>query len=188
VDINAIHDIRVFDKFSFISVPQMEAEQILVVFGKNKRNGRSLVTRAKEKDGGGGGGRGFSGGGGGGYKKFDDRKPKFEGERKRYEDRAGEKSFGEKKSFGDRKEFGDRKPRERKPFDGEKKAYAPKTEFKKEFVKTEEGSEHKPARKRENKLTDYLDKTTNPKPEKKKKEDNSEIAKFMKKFDDDLSW
>lgn len=186
VDINAIHDIRVFDKFSFISVPQMEAEQILVVFGKNKRNGRSLVTRAKDKDSGGGGGRGFSGGGGGGYKKFDDRKPKFEGERKRHDDR-GEKSFGERKSFGDKKEFGDRKPRERKPFDAEKKAFTPKTEFKKDFVKTEGAPEHKP-KKRENKLTDYLEKNAAPATDKKKKQDTSEIEKFMKKFDDDLSW
>lgn len=187
VDINAIHDIRVFDKFSFISVPQMEAEQILVVFGKNKRNGRSLVTRAKDKDSGGGGGRGFSGGGGGGYKKFDDRKPKFEGERKRHDDR-GEKSFGERKSFGDKKEFGDRKPRERKPFDAEKKGFAPKTEFKKEYAKTEGSGEQKPPRKRENKLTDYLDKNAAPTADKKKKQDTSEIEKFMKKFDDDLSW
>jgi ATP-dependent RNA helicase DeaD len=178
VDINAIHDIRVFDKFSFISVPQMEAEQILVVFSKNKRNGRSLVTRAKEKEGGSGGGRGFSGGGGG-YKKFDDRKPKFESEKKRYDER-GEKTVGERKSFGGKKEFTDRKPRERKPF-------VAKTEFKKDFVKAEGTAEPKP-KKRENKLTDYLDKKPTPATDKKKKQDTSEIEKFMKKFDDDLSW
>ncbi|MCW5907575.1 MAG: DEAD/DEAH box helicase [Chitinophagales bacterium] len=173
VDANALHDIRVFDKFSFISAPAMEAEQILVVFGKNKRNGRSLVTRAKEKDGG--GGRSFSGGGGG-YKKFDDRKPKFDGERKRYDDRSGDKNFGERKSFGEKREG------------GERKKFSAKPEFKKDFAKTETGAEQKP-RKRENKLTTYLDKQGNStKPEKKKKQDTSELDKFMKKFDDDLSW
>jgi ATP-dependent RNA helicase DeaD len=178
IDINVFQDIRVFDKFSFISVPNMEAEQILAVFGKNKRNGRSLVTRAKEKDGG-GGGRGFSGGGG---KKFDgDRKPRFEDRDK--------KSFGDRKPFGDKgpkKEFSDRKPRDNKD---ERKPFVPKQDFKKDQPKTEGGTDQKPMRKRENKLTDYLDKGTGAeKGENKKKKEGSEIEKFMKKFDDDLSW
>lgn len=175
VDVNTLHDVRVFEKFSFMSAPAMEAEQILVVFGKKKKNGRSLVTRAKEKDGG--GGRGFSGGGGG-YKKFDDRKPKFGGDRKRPEDRGGEK-----------KEFGEKRHRERKPIAAEKKNFSSNPEFKRELVKAENGVEKK-LRKRENKLTDYLDKkpVATPKPEKKKKQDSSEVEKFLKKFDDDLSW
>ncbi len=177
VDINTLSDIRVFEKFSFISVPPMEAEQILVVFGKKKRNGRSLVTRAKEKDGGGGSGRGYSGGGGN-HRKFEDRKPKFGGDRKRHDDRGGE-----------RKELGERKPRERKPMDVEKKQFSSKPEFKKEVVKSETTNTAEPKpRKRENKLTDYLDKTKTEAPVKKKKQDSSEIEKFLKKFDDDLSW
>lgn len=51
-----IKDVQVFDKFSFVNVPFLEAEQILVSFEKNKHNKRPLITRAKERTGGGGGG------------------------------------------------------------------------------------------------------------------------------------
>lgn len=184
IDPNCFQDIRVFDKFSFISVPPMEAEQILVVFGKNKRNGRSLVTRAKESSGGSGGGRGFGGGGG---KKFDgERKPRFEDR-----DRSEKKSFGDRKPFGDKgpkKEFGDRKKFENREPKEDRKFFAPKQDAKKEYAKAETGTEPKP-RKRENKLTDYLDTgKQSAAGDKKKKQDTSEIEKFMKKFDDDLSW
>lgn len=164
IDPAIINDVRVYDNFSFISLPNEQAEQVLVVFGKNKRGGKPLVTRAKEKDGGGG-----------------NRPMRNEGDRK---------SFGDKKPFKDR----ERKPyhSERKDF-GEKKSFSPKPEFKKEFqkkelVKAEAGDNPKPVRKRENKLTDYLDKKGAQEKTGKKKSDTSEIDAFMKKFDDDLSW
>ena len=57
----AIKDIKVYDKFSFITVSFMEAETLLAVFSKNKGNRKPLVTKAKERDGGhGGGGRPYS--------------------------------------------------------------------------------------------------------------------------------
>ncbi len=199
VSADVIHDVRVFDKFSFVSVPFAEAEQILVVFEKKAGGRRSLVTRAKDKDSGGGGGRGFGGGGG---KKWDDRKPKFDGERKKFGDREGKgsgerKSYGEKKSFGERKSYGDKKEF------GEKKQYGEKREFKKREVsnqgEAQSAGENKPRpegefkpKKRENKLTDYLEgKKPAEKPQQqpnKKKKDTTDLDEFMKKFDDDLSW
>jgi hypothetical protein len=186
IDPQVIHDVRVYDNFSFITLPAEQAEQVLVVFGKNKRGGKPLVTRAKDKDGnGGGGGKRFEGGnGGGGFKK------EFRGEKKEFR--------GEKKSFGDRKPYhnerseggekGERKERrERKEFT-EKKPFAPRPEFKKEFVKTE-GEDNRPARKRENKMVDYLEKKPDTKPARKKSTGDTDLDKFMTKFSgDDLSW
>ncbi len=50
-----IDDVRVMEDFSFITVPFAEAEVILHVFSKQRSNGRSLVSKAKDKkpDGGG---------------------------------------------------------------------------------------------------------------------------------------
>ena len=199
IDGTVIHDVRVYDNFSFITLPAEAAEQVLVVFSKNKRGGKPLVTRAKERDGsgGGGGGRNF---GTGGFKS-EGRSPKseFRGEKKEF---GGErKSYGDKKDFGgDRKSYGDKKPfgeqRERKDFSRERKSFAPKSEFKKDFTKkdghtpdsTTASGEGK-IRKRENKLVDYLEKkpVSDAKPA-KKKTDSSIVDNFMKKFDDDLSW
>ncbi len=175
---DALHDIRVFDKFSFVTAPNEEADQILAILGRGKAGKKPLVTRAKEKDqSGGGGGKGY--GGGGGNRKFEDRKPRTDGfgDRPKFSKPEG-KSYGEKKQFGERKTFGDdRKTFDRKP-------------FVKEAVASAEGGDFKP-KKRENKLTDYLDsskpQTTANKPV-KKKSDSTEIETFMKKFDDDLSW
>ncbi|MCS6819699.1 MAG: DEAD/DEAH box helicase [Chitinophagales bacterium] len=50
IDPKVIRDVRVYDNFSFITVPAEQAEQILVVFSKNKRGGKPLVSRAREKD------------------------------------------------------------------------------------------------------------------------------------------
>ncbi|MDB5281728.1 MAG: helicase, superfamily, partial [Bacteroidota bacterium] len=52
----SIKDIKVYDKFSFITVTFAEAEQLLAVFSKNKGNRKPLVTKAKERDASGGGG------------------------------------------------------------------------------------------------------------------------------------
>ncbi|MFM2305925.1 MAG: hypothetical protein RLZZ367_594 [Bacteroidota bacterium] len=184
IDPQVIHDVRVYDNFSFITLPAEQAEQVLVVFGKNKRGGKPLVTRAKDKDGnGGGGGKRFEGGnGGGGFKK------EFRGEKKEF--RGEKKSFGDRKPYhSDRKEGGER--RERKEFT-ERKEFAPKAEFKKEFkkefVKTE-GEDNRPARKRENKMVDYLEKKPDTKPARKKSTGDTDLDKFMTKFSgDDLSW
>lgn len=183
IDPQVIHDVRVYDNFSFITLPAEQAEQVLVVFGKNKRGGKPLVTRAKDKDGnGGGGGKRFEGGNGGGFKKeFRSEKKEFRGEKK---------SFGDRKPYhSDRKEGGER--RERKEFT-DKKEFAPKTEFKKEFkkefVKTEV-DDNRPARKRENKMVDYLEKKPDTKPARKKTTGDTDLDKFMTKFsNDDLSW
>jgi len=49
VDPKKIKDVRVFEKFSFITVPFEEAEYILSVFKKNKRGRKPLVEMAKAK-------------------------------------------------------------------------------------------------------------------------------------------
>ena len=49
VDPHLIRDVRIYDDFSFISVPFAEAEIILQTFRKNKRGGRPIVSKAKEK-------------------------------------------------------------------------------------------------------------------------------------------
>ena len=195
IDANVVHDIRVFDKFSFVTVPNNEGEMVLGVLGKSRNGRKPLVTRAKEKDGGGGNGGGGSRNGGGGNWG----KPKFGGERKSFggnreggergnreggerterSNREGgeRKSFGERKSgFGDKRKEGGEKKFDKKPFE------------KREKITADAGE--RPVRKRENKMTDYLETGSKPASEKpsKKKEGNSDLNDFMKKFDDDLSW
>lgn len=169
IDPQVIHDVRVYDNFSFITLPAEQAEQVLAIFGKNKRGGKPLVTRAKEKEGGSGGAKSYSGSG-----KNENRNQRsgYKGEQKSYADR-------ERKPYNhDRK-----KPEERKQFSS-------KPEFKKEFSKAADGNDAKPTRKRENKMVDYLENKpdTSAKPN-KKKEATPELETFMKKFSDtDLSW
>jgi len=166
IDVNIINDIRVYDNFSFITLPTTEAELVLAVFNKSKKGGRSLVSRAKEKDGGGGGGGRREGG--------------F---------RNNDRGFKKSSSFNDRRSNdGDRRQPEgeRKSF-GEKKQFSQKPEFKKEFKKAEPGAEQTPKR-RSNKLTDYLEKSPEPKNVVKKKSTDGEVDKFLKKYEDDLSW
>jgi ATP-dependent RNA helicase DeaD len=52
VDDWRIKDIKIFDKFSFITVPFEEAEIILGVFKKEKKGRRPVVVRAKKKEAG----------------------------------------------------------------------------------------------------------------------------------------
>lgn len=179
IDEGVINDIRVYDNFSFITLPNEQAEQVLAIFNKLKKGGRSLVSRAKDKDSGGGGRR-------------QDSAP-----------RNRDRDFrGERKSFGDRKHFHENRDRERNDRDRndrerqpERKQFSQKPEFKKEFTKSESGPEQKP-RRRENKLTNYLE---NPPAEKKhaekthsektpKKKGEGELEKFLKNYEDDLSW
>ncbi|HLP51709.1 MAG TPA: DEAD/DEAH box helicase [Chitinophagales bacterium] len=204
IDPQVIHDVRVYDNFSFITLPHEQAEVVLGVFGANKRGGKPLVTRAKDKDSsGGGGGRRFEGGGGGGFKKefrgekksFGDRKPYSSdrsegGERTERPNRVERKDYGDKKPYGERTESGDKK-KFTPASGGFKKDFAKKEYVKKEFVKSEGTSDERPVRKRENKLTDYLEKkpATDTKPSKKKAGATGDLENFMKKFsDDDLSW
>jgi hypothetical protein len=170
---SAIKDIKVYDKFSFITVTFMEAEQLLAVFSKNKNGRKPLVTKAKERDGSGGGNRSWQ-------DKNDDR---FKGERK---------PFTEKKQFSSRPEFKTPKPAEAAPFETTPADKGQRTE---RSDRTER-SEHKPVRKRENKMMDYLDKGEKSekadkgitKTGKKKISPSSEVDEFLKKYDDDLKW
>lgn len=169
IDESAILDIRVFDKFSFITTPFMEAEQILVVFNRKKGRGRPMVSKAKDRDGGnfGGGNR-------------EDRKPfnkekKFEGGRGRNDNR---KEFGQR---NDRTERTDRKERSDKKDFGKSKAT--NTEKPKHFEKM--NGDKKPV-KRTNKLVDYLDKENSAE---KKQNSTKKKEDFSVSFNDnDLSW
>lgn len=170
VDSQLLTDIRVFEKFSFVTAPFMEAEQILAVFGKRAGGRKPLVTRAKDKD---------SSGGGGNYNNEGNRssKPEF---RER-------KPFGERKTYGEKRNDGEKKPFERKPF-SERKPFESKRE---KATTTNVSSEGRTLVKRSNKNVDYLEKPKREetKPRSKKESDTSEVDKFMSKFDDtDLSW
>ncbi len=50
VDDWRIKDIKIFDKFSFVTVPFEEAEIILGVFKKEKKGRRPVIVRAKQKE------------------------------------------------------------------------------------------------------------------------------------------
>ncbi len=157
IDPKVIHDVRVYDNFSFITLPAEPAEQVLVVFAKNKRGGRPLVTRAKEKEGGNSGRSNESG---------------FRSERNQRNDFRNDRKFEERKPHSDKKQF------------------SPRPEFRKDFQKKESQTTEAKHRKRENKMTDYLEKNTSvtTKPS-KKKGDSKIVDEFMKKFDEnDLSW
>lgn len=123
IDAKQIRDVQVFDKFSFINVPFLEAEQLLAVFEKNKRSRKPLITRAKERDGAAGGGKRE-----GGFEKRRNEKGGFRSEKSGFKN---EGSF-QKRSFDDAKP--ERKKRENKNLD-----YLDKKEFvpKKEVAKTE---------------------------------------------------
>ncbi len=196
---SAIKDIKVYDKFSFITVTFVEAEQLLAVFSKNKNGRKPLVTKAKERESGGGSGGGRSWNNNNDEARSGERKP-FDKDRKPYSD---------KKQFTSRPDFNKEKTETPVSFDTSEPATDfvkkdfPKKEFvkkefvkkefvKKDFTKKEGDTENKPMRKRENKMMDYLEKPATEKPatEKapKKKSDTSVVDEFMKKFDDDLSW
>jgi ATP-dependent RNA helicase DeaD len=176
---NAIRDIKVYDKFSFITVAFVEAEQLLAVFSKNRGGRKPLVTKAKERDGG-------SGGGGQrdrGPRNFESRGPR--------ENRDSQDNSSRPARFSDDKKQFSQKPEFRKPERTERpeRVERPETD-KKEVAKPAFNAEGKPIRKRENKLTDYLDKKPVEKVSKptNKKSDTSEVDKFLKNHEDDLSW
>jgi ATP-dependent RNA helicase DeaD len=49
IALNNVDDIKVLDSFSFITAPFEDAEKILKTFQRNANNGRSVVSRAKER-------------------------------------------------------------------------------------------------------------------------------------------
>jgi ATP-dependent RNA helicase DeaD len=53
VDQRKIDDVKILESFSFFAAPFEDAERIIKAFHGKADNGRSLVSRAKEKDGGG---------------------------------------------------------------------------------------------------------------------------------------
>ncbi|MFN8277877.1 MAG: DEAD/DEAH box helicase [Chitinophagales bacterium] len=152
VDAGAIHDIRVFDAFSFVTTSNEDADKILSVYRKSGK-GKPLVTPAKDKQGGG------------------DRKPREHQSPRRNDFKSGP-----------REHQGPRKEHRGKSFESrDKSAHAPSGGERQDKV-GRGGFEKKPV-KRQNKMTDYLDK---PKAPSIKATDRSEKPSF--KFDDDLSW
>ena len=94
VDQRKIDDVKVLESFSFFAAPFEDAEKILRSFQDQSNGGRSLVSKAKEKDSG-GERRGRSGGFGGGERR-----------------RSGGGGFG----GGDRRNGGERNGNRRKKY------------------------------------------------------------------------
>jgi ATP-dependent RNA helicase DeaD len=198
VDKNGINDIRVFDKFTFITVSPTDADTILATF-KTSGNKKPLVTRAKEKPQGGFGGGGGNFGGGGGRGNFERRdngsRPSRGGgfnEGGGFKGRPGDRNDrparparpeGERTERPARREFSNaERPAVDKPA-GEKKSY-----FKKDGA--EKGTSEFIPKKRANKMTDYLE-NGDPavKPAAAPKKENPRKESFKVEFkDDDLNW
>ncbi len=189
VDANNINDIRVFDKFTFITVSPADADMILATFSKVKGRNKPLVTRAKEKPQGGfGGGGSFGGGGRGNFERRDNNsRPRGGGNFNDggFKRREGDRTERPARPEGERTERPARKEfvASEKPA-GEKKSY-----FKKDAPATEKGTSEFIPKKRANKMTDYLE-NGDPavKPAAPKKE-NPRKESFKVEFkDDDLNW
>jgi ATP-dependent RNA helicase DeaD len=192
VNANNINDIRVFDKFTFITVSPADADTILATF-KTTGGKKPLVTRAKEKPQGGFGGGGGNFGGGGGRGNFERRdngsRPSRGGGFNEggggFKGRPGDRNDRPARPEGERTERPARKEfvASEKPA-GEKKSY-----FKKDAPATEKGTSEFIPKKRANKLTDYLEKGDPAvKPAAPKKE-NPRKESFKVEFkDDDLNW
>jgi hypothetical protein len=186
VDANNVQDIRVFDKFTFITVSPADADTILATF-KTTGGKKPLVTRAKEKPQGGFGGGGFGGGGGrGNFERRDN------GSRPRggnfndggFKRREGDRNERPARAEGDRNE----RPARREFNAADKPATEKKSYIKKEGA--EKGTSDFIPKKRTNKLTDYLEKgdsTSTPAPAPKKENPRKESFKVEFK-DDDLNW
>jgi ATP-dependent RNA helicase DeaD len=199
IAIDSIHDIRVFDKFTFITTTNEVADILLAAFSKRGRGGKPLVTRAKEKQTGGFGGgdrdRGDRGGdrGGRSFERRDggSQKPRGNSYGSRSNDGGGFRKRNDGAPSGDRKRSYDSPAPsgERRDFRKDDRSFE-----KKPFDPTASSSDSRPRTegrapvKRQNKLTDYLDKptgdTTNPK---KSQFINNDKPAF-KTNDDDLKW
>lgn len=185
VDANNVHDIRVFDKFTFITVSPADADIILATF-KTKGSKKPLVTRAKEKPQGGfGGGGGFNGGGGrGNFERRDN------GSRPRggnfndggFKRREGDRNERPARAEGDRND----RPARREFNNSDRPVTEKKSYFKKEH--SEKGTSDFIPKKRTNKMTDYLEKNeSNITPAPKRENPRKESFKVEFK-DDDLNW
>ncbi|HRP39447.1 MAG TPA: DEAD/DEAH box helicase [Chitinophagales bacterium] len=165
IEPSQIKDVQVLEKFSFINVPFLEAEQLLAVFEKNKRSHKSLITRAKEKENG-----GFGGGGRreGKFEKRRSDKPEFGNRKREFASGSDKPEFSKRKrdfsSGSDKTEFGNRK---------------------KEF-----SSAAPEKKRRENKNVDYLDSAPKrePRPKKEVRKEDSKPKSSFSFSDDDLSW
>jgi hypothetical protein len=189
VDKNGIGDIRVFDKFTFITVSPADADMILATFAKVKGRNKPLVTRAKEKPQGGFGGGGFGGGGGRGN--FERRDGGSRPSRGNFND-GGFKRGGDRPERPSRPE-GDRSERPVR-HEGERPV-------RREFAASDKPAEKKPyekkiadkgvsdfiPKKRSNKMTDYLEKGDPAVAPAKKDTPRKESFKVEFK-DDDLNW
>jgi ATP-dependent RNA helicase DeaD len=167
IDGKHIREVQVFDKFSFINVPFLEAEQLLAVFDRNKsRNRKPLITRAKERDGFGGGGKregGFE------RRKFSDREPRNRDDRSRTRERS-ERPRTERTERPERN-FNRIENSEPKP--------------ERNFNRQDDNAPVRERKKRENKNTDYLDKKPSSPAPKANKPAKENTFSFN---DDDLSW
>jgi ATP-dependent RNA helicase DeaD len=205
IDARSVEDIRVFEKFTFITTPPAVAEQILGFYANGR--GKPLVTRAKEKPTGGFGGGGYGGGSGGsgferrgggdfggrprngggneggGFKRREDRT-----ERPARREFAGNSNEARPERPA-RREFAGNDARPERP--ARKEFVAGDKSEKPAYVKkeTQKGvSDFIPAKpKRANKMTDYLDKTETPSSSPKKHEGKKDDFKIEFK-DDDLNW
>lgn len=191
IDQQKIDEIRVMDNFSFVTVPFIEAEQLLAVFSKWKGSRKPLVTKAKENDGprgGGGGGKRFKGreeGGG----KFKDR-----GDFGRFSDREDSgKGFGKKKKeFGDRPSFGEKPSFAKKRSGGESSGWdkPARPAFEKSFGDRPRDKSAKPtfAKKTDRPVKTTFPTTEHKEPKPKKSPPAQENLWKDIKWDDDLSF
>lgn len=207
IDARSVEDIRVFDKFTFITTPPAVAEQILGFYANGR--GKPLVTRAKEKPTGGFGGGGYGGGSGGGNRGggFERRGGGGDfGGRPRSNDRNEGGGFrkreGDRSERPARREFSNDSPRPERPARREftPSEGRPERPVRKEFVagdKTDKPAFNKekgvsdfiPVKpKRANKMTDYLDKTETPSSSPKKHEGPKKDTFKIEFKDDDLNW
>ena len=189
VDKNGINDIRVFDKFTFITVSPADADTILAAFSKVKGRNKPLVTRAKEKPQGGFGGGGNFGGGGGGRGNFERRDSGSRPRGGNFNDGGFKKREGDRNERPARREDGDRNERPvRRDVANDRPAAEKKAYVKKDGA--EKGASDFIPKKRANKMTDYLEKgeqTSTPAPSPKKETPRKESFKVEFK-DDDLNW
>jgi ATP-dependent RNA helicase DeaD len=194
VDKNGINDIRVFDKFTFITVSPADADTILATFSKVKGRNKPLVTRAKEKPQGGfGGGGNFGGGGGrGNFERRDSgSRPSRSGNS--FNDGGSKRREGERTERPARPE-GERteRPARREPAASDRPSDQPAGEKKSYFKKegAEKGTSDFIPKKRTNKLTDYLEKgeQTNAPASTPKKETPRKESFKVEFNDDDLNW
>jgi ATP-dependent RNA helicase DeaD len=97
IDESAFLDVFCLENFSFVTVSPTDAEYMMMVFKKDKVNGKPLISKAKDRDGG-----NFSGGGSSSRKpSFSDRENRFSSKEKSSGGRRGKNSSPAFASKGD---------------------------------------------------------------------------------------